>query len=166
MKYLVINQDGKILRSGITTSTDLAHQAKSGEYAIAISDNDERVIRDDTHKFDFATNNIIELNQVDLDDIGYERVKNKKPKFTGQETDEQINQIITSFYFGKIDPISWKVENYRHMRRFFYPKIEDFIDAQVKISSQDEALNIIGQAETQAHMEKCLDVKKRFQKPK
>lgn len=54
---------------------------------------------------------------------------------------------------------------YYEKRAAEYPPIEEYLDAQVKINSGDEALITAGQEQLAAYYEACLDVKARYPKP-
>ena len=53
---------------------------------------------------------------------------------------------------------------YKEFRRLFYPSIEEFIDAYVKINSEDEDMQQDGKEQMSKYILKCLDIKKRFKK--
>lgn len=58
----------------------------------------------------------------------------------------------------------WKQQNYSLLRRWAYPPIEDYLDADIKIRSGDTELVQEGQAQMALYVQKCLDVKSRIEK--
>lgn len=54
---------------------------------------------------------------------------------------------------------------YKHARAEAYPPMADYLDAVVKISSGDEALQAEGAAQLEAYCAACLAVKAAYPKP-
>ena len=57
-----------------------------------------------------------------------------------------------------------KEPDYIKNRRLNYPKIENFLDANVKINSDDVNLQNEGKKQMQEYIQTCLDVKKQYPK--
>lgn len=57
-----------------------------------------------------------------------------------------------------------KEPDYIKNRRLNYPKIENFLDANVKINSDDVNLQNDGKRQMQEYIQTCLDVKKQYPK--
>ena len=85
----------------------------------------------------------------------------------GGATDEELNQVIQQYLNDQgIDKTvsQWRLENYAQLRRWVYPPIEEYNDAQAKLNSGITELEQEGQAQLDAYVQNCLDVKARFSK--
>ena len=83
------------------------------------------------------------------------------------ETDEQLNAIISTYLFDhgiESTTEQWRIENFSELRRWAYPDYAVYLDAQVKLSSTDEATQAEGQAQLDQYFADCLAVKTRFPK--
>jgi hypothetical protein len=84
-----------------------------------------------------------------------------------QEPDEQLNAIISTYLFDngiEQTVAEWRIENYAELRRWAYPDYATYLDAQVKLSSPDSAVQAEGQAQLDKYYADCLAVKDRFPK--
>ena len=86
------------------------------------------------------------------------------------ESDEDLNILVAShisgeFYCGDdITVEQWRINNYEDLRRWAYPNQTDFNDAQVKINSGINALQLEGQIQLESYVQNCIMIKKRFPK--
>lgn len=55
-------------------------------------------------------------------------------------------------------------DNYAVKRQQEYPKIEEFLDAYVKINSTDSAIKSAGTRQMQQYVQKCQNIKKKYPK--
>lgn len=62
-------------------------------------------------------------------------------------------------------PVVEQEPDYQERRAMEYPPITEYLDAQVKLNSGDEALRTAGQAQLEAYYAACLAVKARHPKP-
>ena len=121
-------------------------------------------------EYDKATHKIVDGQAVlktksEQVDYQYSLVKNTLPPIDPALTDTELDLQISQYFYGKVDVQQWKKENYRVLRNRHYPSVFDFIDAQVKLNSNDSLLVTEGQAEMQKYASNCLAVKTRFPKP-
>lgn len=154
----VIDANGKIVRK-ITTSIPQNVYAETGQEIIANPEN-ANMIFGRTHFYDKNLKQFLEYSAQEKQDLAYERIKDCRPMFAGDETDAQIDEILQRFYFGKVEPGEWKKNNYAYIRKFFYPDFASYIDSQAKIANGDPG----GQDELNSYYSQCIDVKKRFPK--
>lgn len=69
-------------------------------------------------------------------------------------SDNDLDVIIQEFIGPDGDVPAWRIERYADLRRWAYPPMEDYLDAEVK-----------GDAEQKAdYVAACLSVKERFPK--
>ena len=74
----------------------------------------------------------------------------------------KISRLINSNNAGDIN--NWRLANYKDLRRWAYPDVADYVDAQVKLLSGDSLLIAKGQAELDLYVQQALSVKTRFPK--
>jgi hypothetical protein len=77
-----------------------------------------------------------------------------KLTFNRDDTDEAVNFKIDSYFNGTVDVIQWKLDNYYYIRKFFYPPMEEYLDAVAKGD----------QVQIDNYKSSCLAVKARFPK--
>jgi len=156
IKYTIYNFDNEIIKHGSCIASSLNLQPQDGEFLIIGHINPE------THKI---VNHIAvqktqeETNQFRLNKQLYQTVA-----FNGQENDETLNQKISDHFYGLIDVQQWRHDNYKILRKKFYPDAIEYNDAQVKINSGDPSLYAEGMDQQIDYIEKCFDVKIRFPK--
>jgi len=88
-----------------------------------------------------------------------------------KETDEILNKAIQEYLDGKHyrgDPTTiaqWRLANYEDLRRWSYPPITEYLDAQLKVRDK-LAINKKneGTAQIETYDDKCWAVKYRFPK--
>ena len=56
-------------------------------------------------------------------------------------------------------------DDYRVLRAVEYPPMRDFVDAMVKVHSNDAEIQAAGDAQVAAYCEACLEVKTKYPKP-
>ena len=81
--------------------------------------------------------------------------------------DTQLNAIIAEYLavWNINKTVSeWRLENYAQLRRWAYPPMAEFNDAQAKLNSGITELESEGQNQLDNYVQKCLDVKARFPK--
>jgi len=82
---------------------------------------------------------------------------------TDTELNNIIEQYLTDHSINKtVD--EWCIENYAQLRRWAYPKLDVFNDAEVKLNSGDSTLESEGQNQKDNYIQQCLDIKSRFPK--
>jgi hypothetical protein len=155
--YTVFNSEGKILRYGSCPDNMLVDQA-SGEDEWVM----EGVANDATHKV--VGLNIVPKSKQELDDELFAQRKDTLPSFDPSLSDADIDKAISEYFLGRVDVARWRAEHASTLRARAYPPITDFIDAYVKITAGGEYA-AEGQAQMNAHVAKCLQVKQRFTKP-
>ena len=74
-------------------------------------------------------------------------------------TDEEGNETIVTTLVNVYEPIEvdvfgWKMANYKLLRKYNYPPMEDYLDAIVKSDIEAQ----------EAYINKCLEIKARFPK--
>ena len=85
-------------------------------------------------------------------------------------SDEDLNLIIQSFLDGKayygsdITVEQWRLDHYVDLRRWAYPDISEYNDAQVKINSGITELEAQGVQQNAEYVQACMDIKTRFPK--
>lgn len=104
----------------------------------------------------------LESNAAMLLDDGYKPVAEapapaemKKPKKYYVENENQITAVYVETY---IEP------DYRSKRASAYPDFREYLDAVVKINSEDEELAADGKTQLQTYYKQCLDIKKKYPK--
>ncbi|GEM_PF-3064399 len=149
--FTICDATGKIIRSGICLGADLELQAQVGEFVLPKESNHS------VHKV--VDGQIVEKTSEDKLPAQY-----KTPvAMTGEETDTELNQQISDHFFGLVNPVEYRKENYASIRAKFYPDFMDtFADAQVKISKTETQTE--GQAQLDQYYTACLAVKTRFPK--
>jgi len=86
------------------------------------------------------------------------------------ESDSELNTIIQDFLNGIFYPgasttvADWRITNYANLRKWAYPDITIYNDAQVKINSGITALEEEGAEQLEDYVNECLAVKTRFPK--
>lgn len=83
-------------------------------------------------------------------------------------SDECLNDIIRSFINQEQADIT--IEQFRSiycfdLRRYAYPAKEEYLDAMVKIASDDETMRADGAVQLARYYADCIAVKTRFPKP-
>ena len=87
-----------------------------------------------------------------------------------QVVDNVLNNFINNYLNGRYyngEPITvqqWRLDNYKQLRKWAYPKIEEYNDAQVKLNSGISELEQQGQEQLNKYIQDCLDIKTRFPK--
>jgi hypothetical protein len=99
--------------------------------------------------------------EIEQTDYQYNLVKDTIPPPEATLTDALIDQ----YFYGKVDVQQWKKEHYAILRKRSYPPIEELIDAQVKLHSGEKSVADSGQAQIDAYVQKCLEVKQTYSKP-
>lgn len=79
-------------------------------------------------------------------------------------SDADLLLIIQGFIGEGQDAVAWTKVNYSDLRRWAYPDLSEYIDAQVKIASGDADLEVAGRDQLADYNAKCLSVKSRFPK--
>lgn len=82
-------------------------------------------------------------------------------------TDSELNNVISSYLSDHSiskTVSQWRIENYAQLRKWAYPNIMEFIDAQVLINSSKSDFIEKGKQQLQSYIQACLDVKDRFPK--
>jgi hypothetical protein len=159
MSYTVYNKtDGTILKKVICSPEAIALQYDpetaahiEGEY--------------DKARYKIVDGQAVLKTKTEQADYQYGLVKDTIPPIDPALTDAELDAYIDQYFYGRVDVQQWKKDHYRILRSRHYPPIADFIDAQVKIQSGDATLLSEGDAEMQAYVSKCLDVKAKYQKP-
>lgn len=81
--------------------------------------------------------------------------------------DADLNDVIQAYLDdNNVDKTvdQWRVENYKQLRRWAYPRMEELNDAQAKRNSGVDELENEGQQQLDDYVSACLDVKTRFPK--
>ena len=81
---------------------------------------------------------------------------------------EALEPIVRGFdgkYYLESQVPETPVPNYQELRAAAYPDIREYLDAQVKLNSEDEALIAEGQTQLEAYYQACLAVKAQYPKP-
>jgi len=118
----------------------------------------------DPHGHKIVDGKIVAKNNFD-EYLEREAIYKTHLKFSGNETDTELDDKINSFFLDQIKDINtWKKENYDFLRKFFYPDFNEYIDAQVKIHSNDTKLQQDGQNQLTNYFQKCQAIKTRFPK--
>ena len=83
-----------------------------------------------------------------------------------QAVDQAINDYLSGDYYkGQATTVAqWRVDNYAQLRRWAYPPLAEYNDAQTKINSGVSSLETEGQQQLASYVSACLDVKTRFPK--
>ena len=85
-----------------------------------------------------------------------------------KESESIFNKKLSDYLFTmgiEESPNVWVKNNYHILRNSTYPPLEDFIDAQVKLKSNDPADVSKGQTQLKNYYNQCQAVKARFPKP-
>lgn len=106
----------------------------------------------------------VEKTTVEKTDYLYAKIQDSFPTINNAMSDLELNQTILTFYYSRVDVAVWRVENYKWIRKQFYPDLEDKADAEVKLSSTDPTMQAAGQAQLDKYNADCLAVKTRFPK--
>jgi len=78
--------------------------------------------------------------------------------------DTELNAVIQDYLGSDGNVQQWRIDNYAQLRAWAYPKMAEYNDAQVKLSSTDSAIQSEGQAQLDQYVADCLTVKQRFPK--
>jgi hypothetical protein len=170
MKNYVIYDDatGNILETGATDEAaynlrvaDVSH--RDGQSIIEV---DGLLVGcEKTFKVDPDQKLITEKLPEELSLQEYDRHKNEYPPIHRGMNDAEISESINDFYHGYVDPVLWRLENYRILRIRYYPPQSEYLDAQVKLLHPDPAIQAAGQKQLDQYVADCLNVKSRFPKP-
>jgi len=79
----------------------------------------------------------------------------------------ELNQVIQSYLDdNRINKTvsQWRIENYAMLRRWAYPAISEYIDAQIKMGAGISQMTAQGRKQCDDYIQACLDVKTRFPK--
>lgn len=77
---------------------------------------------------------------------------------------DMTHEVLEDFTVAPLAVPHKVVKTWQQSRRDNYPKIETYLDAQVKLNSNDAELIQVGQQEFAAYVARCLAVKKTFPK--
>lgn len=80
------------------------------------------------------------------------------------DSESTLNEIIQAYidlYETESTVKQWRIDNYIQLRRWAYPPIEDYVDAQVKIA-QKGSLELEGKSQLNSYTGACYSVKLRF----
>lgn len=159
MNYMIYDsRSGEILRGVACTEEDIKKQLGNNELFLKGNVNDS--------KYKVVGGQFVPYTQTEKDVKTFELIKNTQPTTIHKDmTDAEIDQAISKYFMGRVNIQIWKRENYAYLRKRFYPDVEDFIDAQVKLNSKDPTDVSKGQSQLQNYYDQCLAVKARFQKP-
>jgi hypothetical protein len=162
-KKFIFHNGEKIIKEILVVNED------SAEAEINASNPEAYQVLEVDVDFDAKAHKIVDGMPVLKDNLDKylerEKIYTQYLKFSGNETDQEVDQKISEFFFGGIKDISaWKMENYDFLRKFFYPPIEEHIDAQVKIASSNLGTKQEGQVQLSNYLQKCQKVKDRFSK--
>ena len=97
-----------------------------------------------------------------LKDIPYASITDVISAIPDGDLDEVISRMLQTNDISMIS--QWKLDNYRILRTPLYPPITDYIDAQVKLSSNNPVMVTKGQQEITLYNTCSLAVKERFPK--
>lgn len=84
----------------------------------------------------------------------------------GGASNEALDAIIAAYiaeYDHGYTVREWRIANYIQLRRWAYPPIEDYADAQVK-NAMGGSLALEGKAQADTYAQACYAVKLRFPK--
>jgi hypothetical protein len=159
-KYIVYDDNGFILRSGSCTDETFDLQAQEGENVIEGEAND---------KYQMIKNRKVVDKPVKIQQE--ESIKNKFfgiKKFIRSipidSSEVDLNERLEQYFEGKVDINKFKKDNYDLFRKKFYPNYIEFVDANVKLSSEIESVRKEGEKQLGDYYSKCLEVKNRFPK--
>ena len=80
------------------------------------------------------------------------------------KTDEELSAIIQEFIGEENSVQKWKEDNFSDLRRWSYPDILVYVDAQVKLYSLDHTSKTEGQTQLNKYLSDCLAVKQKYPK--
>ena len=106
----------------------------------------------------------VQQTELEKDIYQYNLIKNELPPINRGLTDTEIDNQLNDFFHGQEDIQVWKLNNYRFLRKCYYPPIEEYNDAQVKLNSGIPELIQQGQEQLNKYIQDCLDIKTRFPK--
>jgi len=158
MEYSVYNETtGSVLRSGYCPQNmflDIEKNLLPNEKII------NKKIDDLTEKI--SNGKAILIPQDELDLRTFNERKNSIPKL---DLDKPANEQINKYFKGFLpDTTQWRKDNYATLRKQSYPDATEFLDAQVKLASDNLTLKEEGQLQLKAYTQDCLAVKTRFPK--
>jgi len=158
MNYSVYNETtGSVLRTGTCPASmflDIDHALAPGEKII------NKRACDLTEKIKNGKTTPIPQDELDL--RTFNERKNSIPKLDiGKPANEQINKYFKDFL---PDTTQWRKDNYAALRKQSYPDVTEFLDAQVKLASDNPTLKEEGQLQLKVYAQDCLAVKARFPK--
>jgi len=160
MNFIVYNKEGQILRTGSCPQSMVDLQIDKDEFVMeGIADSETMYIKD---------SKVVNKTKTMLDEELLQfRVLHPQltlKEFSVEMTSEQIDIVLNDYFMHKIDISIWKKENYKILRKFFYPEITEYVDAVVKQSSIDPTIKAEGDGQRQEYIEKCLMIKQTYKK--
>lgn len=93
-----------------------------------------------------------------------EYLETLKPQGYQETQDEYVQAFDGQFYLKGTEPAAPE-PTYQELRAAEYPDFKEYLDAQVKLNSDDETLIAAGQAQLEAYYSACLAVKTKYPKP-
>lgn len=90
-----------------------------------------------------------------------EVAKAVKAGLTDPQVDEVIRAHLDSLGYKAKTVAEWRVENYKELRRWAYPDIANYLDAQVKVR---RGVYAAGKKQEDVYLDACWAVKERFPK--
>ena len=155
--YIIIDQNSNVLRHGSCNDGSFNAQAQEDETVIEgqIDDINQKVV----------DKKVVDKTQTELDDYKFKLVENMLPdEIDLNWNDGELDTYLNNYYIQRIDIVQWRIDNYRYLRKMWYPKIEEYTDAQVKLNSGIPELIQQGQEQLNKYIQDCLDIKTRFPK--
>ena len=86
------------------------------------------------------------------------------------QSNTELNNTVQKYldcklYQGESTTVQqWRLNNYKQLRRWAYPKVAEYNDAQVKLNSGIPELEQQGQEQLDQYIQDCLDIKIKFPK--
>jgi len=154
-QFTIYNENGEILRIGSCPESMVDIQAQEGEFMLPV----EATL--DQHKV--VDGQVVDKTQEEFNEYRIVQQSMRKPFVVGTETDKELNQIISNHFYGLVDVVQWRVENYALLRKAFYLSVDNFIDAQVK-KKYKKKYGTDGDSQEEAYLDQCESVKLRFPK--
>ncbi|MDY6958070.1 MAG: hypothetical protein SVK08_02825 [Halobacteriota archaeon] len=152
--YIVYNSDGKILRTGMCTDDSLEIQAQENEFVI------EGEADDETQRI--KNGKVVNISKSELNKQEVERFLRRPNLLIRRCTEDTVDQVLKEALGKKAS--QFKKDNYSLFRKQFYPEYIEFIDANVKLTSEDESIRNEGSKQLEDYYKRCLEVKTKFPK--
>lgn len=152
--YIVYNSDGKILRTGMCTDDSLEIQAQENEFVI------EGEADDETQRI--KNGKVVNISKSELNKQEVERFLRRPNLLIRRCTEDTVDQVLKEALGNKAS--QFKKDNYSLFRKQFYPEYIEFIDANVKLTSEDESIRNEGSKQLEDYYKRCLEVKTKFPK--